>query len=391
MKTKPYLVIPKLIEQPTWGGSYIVDLKGFGGKPFAGKVMIGQSYELFSGTKLYLGASSEDSTFTAEIGYPDHDGTDSQYFPLREGTDYMTLEDAIHENPQGMLGNRVLESYGTMPLLIKINHAKGNSFQLHIRPGQKSLRWKPKAESWYYLEDGLLTYGIKHGASVSDYKACCKSIEQYMKDISHQIQEHDIDREEGISRSKEFIRSQNPWQFVNVIDAHKDDLIDLSGGGLHHSWEEDEDRFPVGNVIYEVQQDVMDPVSTIRSFDQGKIKKDGSIREIAIDDYFAALDTDPEHNDIRFARRERNGDNALMTRHYAMDVLHVNRSLTDKTRGSFVHLYVKDGSADVTAGNHTVRLSRGASCFVPAGSETYAIDAVLSDTVIFKTYIPEHP
>jgi mannose-6-phosphate isomerase class I len=384
---RPYVIIPKLIVQPTWGGTYIIDLKGLGNKPFASKVKIGQSYELFSGTKLFTKADSvSDPAYSIEIGDPDHAETDARYFSLTKRDGYMDLADLIAQDPEGILGSYVYKTYGIMPLLIKINHAKGNSFQLHIKPDRHSDVWKPKAESWYYLENGLLTYGLKKGTSVEKYKQCCIAINDYMTGISRDIMDKKISLEEGKDKATSFIKSQNPWQFVNVIRANKFDLIDLSPGGLHHSWEED-DANPIGNVIYEVQQDVMDPVSTIRSFDQGKIKSDGSIRKLAIDDYFACLDTDETRNDIGSARRSLRGTKALSTRHYSMDVLEVRAPIEDKIQDSFVHLYVREGEVTVLGGNGQVHLTRGTSCFVPATVGSYTIESTTPTSVVLKTYI----
>ena len=49
---KPYLCVPQLIEQSTWGGGYILEQKGWGKDTrFTGK-KFGQSYELSGKTKL---------------------------------------------------------------------------------------------------------------------------------------------------------------------------------------------------------------------------------------------------------------------------------------------------------------------------------------------------
>ena len=64
---RPYLVIPKLIEQPTWGGQYIVTTKGWLHHSNWAELKIGQSYELFSGSNLSLLTSSEDPNFTGEL------------------------------------------------------------------------------------------------------------------------------------------------------------------------------------------------------------------------------------------------------------------------------------------------------------------------------------
>ena len=49
---KIYLIIPKLIEQPTWGGDYILNFKNWQNQDVFKGLKIGQSYELYSETKL---------------------------------------------------------------------------------------------------------------------------------------------------------------------------------------------------------------------------------------------------------------------------------------------------------------------------------------------------
>ena len=109
-----WIVKPKIIEQPTWGR---------------------QTYELFSGIELV------------------------------DGEQILTLDDLIKKNPEEVLGKRVWEKYGKMPLLVKTNRAKGNSFQIHIKPGIDNPRWKAKPESWYFMEDSRVTCGINKGAT----------------------------------------------------------------------------------------------------------------------------------------------------------------------------------------------------------------------------------
>ena len=69
-RKKLFLVVPKIIEQPTWGGDYILGLKKWRDKaPFPG-LKIGQSYELFSGSFLRADIqSSADPAFTGLLAY----------------------------------------------------------------------------------------------------------------------------------------------------------------------------------------------------------------------------------------------------------------------------------------------------------------------------------
>jgi mannose-6-phosphate isomerase class I len=385
---KPYLIIPKLIQQPTWGGDYIVKLKKFESLPFMGQYKIGQSYELFSGTKLFIaGNSTSHEQFMPEIGFADHNEIVKEHFPLKEKNEYVLLTDMVREDANNMLGPKVLSEFGSMPLLIKINHAQGNSFQLHIKPGMKNDRWLPKPESWYYLEKGLLTCGLNPKSSVSEYKKVCLAIDGFMHDLSVSVVDKKIQIDEARIKAKEYIQSANPWQFVNTYQAEQFDVFDMSAGGLHHSWEENAKILPLGNVIYEVQQDRMDPVSTIRAFDQGKMKDNGSIREINIEDYFTYLDTSVETNAMENVSKKMNGATAMSTKYYAMDVLEVTQNKTVKLIDSFQHLFVREGEITITTDGGMVRMTRGSSCFVPWGCKEYEITSLTGTACVLKTYI----
>ncbi len=366
---KPYLILPELVEQPTWGGDYILKLKNWHTKPELQNKKIGQSYELY-------GASLLTETII--------DSSSSDFSSTLDKT--LTLDELITQNPQVVLGPKVYEEYGKMPLLIKLNQARGNSFQLHIKPRQEHPRWKPKPESWYFLENGYISCGIKKGIDVNEYKQTCVNIEVKMRELSNQVQTGEKGIEEARQEAQIFIKEQNPWQYINLYNTNKYDLIDLSQGGVHHSWEAN-DELPLGNIVYEVQLDVMDEFCTIRSFDQGKIKEDGSIREIHIDDYFTFLDTSEERNDIQNLRRTRSGNNLLHTPYYSLDIVEVTNQVKMETKDSFHHLYVQEGNVEVITSNGKVQITTGHSCFIPYSVGNYEIKTNVSKSIILKTYI----
>ena len=176
-------------------------------------------------------------------------------------------------------------------------------------------------------------------------------------------------------------------------------LIDLSLGGVHHSWEEDDQKYPHGNILYEIQLDVEDLVSSIRCFDKGKIKDDGSIRPIHIEAYFNNLDIDPEHNRIEFLRRLpkvlNNGEEGkvvqlLSTNYYCMSKYVVNNHFENKytnTDDSFHHLFVKLGKVDVQTVGGKVTVSAGHSCFIPAAAGSYSLDCGGKLSEVIVSYI----
>lgn len=385
---RPFLVIPKLIVQPTWGGDYLVNLKHWGEKNFLAGKKIGQSYELFGQSKLAVNiTSTEDEKFIPEIGFPDKPEIVEDLFNLNKNEDYINLEELVKQKPTEILGEKVVERFNKMPLLIKLNHAAGNSFQLHAKAKTIHPRWQSKPESWYYLEDGLVTFGIKKGIEIDNYQKICLEIDDFMKSLSQQIKDRKITVEEAKEKANLFIKEKNPWQFVNKHAVKKYDMLDLSMGGLHHSWEEDKEKFPQGNILLEVQQDVMDPVCTIRAFDQGKIKSDGTIRPLNINDYFEFIDTDPENNNIKNALKKREGRKLLSTPYYSLDILEIDNVLKEKTKDSFEHLYIRDGKIEVATSQKSIKISRGHSCFIPWEVHEYEIRSLVPNSVVLKTFI----
>ncbi len=368
---RPYLVIPRLIEQPTWGGTYILELKKWADFPHLKGKKIGQSYELFGKSKLLTHITdTSDPRFLPEFGDASGELHGDQIHDYRTD-EYINIQTLFKK---------------TMMILIKINQAMGNSFQVHVHPGTVDKRWLPKPESWYYFEDGLITCGIKKGVDLRAYEKTCKEIEAIMKRLSGEVRDGIKTLETARAEAKAEIARLDPWQYVNKVEVKKNDVVDMSSGAVHHNWEEDAQRFPLGNVCYEIQYDVMDPYCTIRSFDNGKIKDDGTIREIHIDDYFKYLDRSESANNPANLKRVRDGEHLLKTPYYSLDVMELAGERTEKTGDSFHHLFVKEGAVNIAAGGVTVHVTAGHSAFIPPHTDSYTIMPE-TPSVILKTYV----
>ena len=385
---KPYLLIPKLIEQATWGGTYLLQMKGWENhKAVAGR-KIGQTYELFGGSKLATTLTdSKDVAFVPEWGFADKPDTITELFSLTP-QQYTTIDALISKDARAVLGEKTLKHYGAkMPLLIKLNQALGNSFQLHVPFEEKSDRWEPKPETWLYLEDGLATMGVKPGVNVAAYKACCETIDQHMRTLSEAVKSGELSIDEARKRAKQVVQEQNPWQYVNLLEVRQGDVVDPSAGGIHHSWEEDTNRFPLGNVVFEIQLDAMDPVATIRSFDQGKMKDDGSVRPMNIEDYFHYLKSDAESNDISKLHTHPDGRELITTPFYRLERIEVDGLAQEATNGSFHILHCLAGSCQIVTPEGTVSIHAGHSAFVPAGCEQYEIKSDEKATVLVGSVV----
>jgi len=385
---RPYLVIPKLIEQPTWGGQYIVQAKDWDNQPELASLKIGQSYELFSGSNLSLLTSSEDPLFQGEL--TDRDAVAQQTAPAQS----IALQQLLEQSHEGTLGEaRSRDSF----MLIKFTQALGNSFQTHVISDKPDPYWQPKPESWYYFEPGLITLGAKPGIDWDAYEQAVSAIHDGMTEISKQVKSGALSFDDAHPRIKALLAEHDPWQFVNTVPTQTDQLVDLSCGGLHHSWEEDSEQAPLGNVLYELCGEAMDKVATMRSFDKGKMETDGSIRQLQIKDYFALVDRRAETNDPAAHIRkpeslehtaDYNLDSLLKTPYYNLDKLSLAKSDAhfEERLTRFKHLFVKSGRIGVTAGGTTVTVTAGHSCFIPAAAGTYTAKNLADQSEVLISY-----
>ena len=392
MTIKPYIIVPNLIEQPTWGGNYIVQFKKIS-DPYLKNIKVGQAYELYEFTTLTTVDSTLASHFPLELG----NSKDPNITIQRNENNYETfsINDLIALDPKKVLGTEYVKKFGpTMKVLIKFTQAKGNSYQIHVR--QKTGSWLPKPESWYYFEPGLITLGVKKGIDWDTYKAVCVSINELAHEMSRQVTAGILSHQDAQNQLAGFIAKHNPERFVNIVETHKDQAIDLSSCGIHHSWEEDNQRFPLGIVLYEVQENVFDDISTIRNFDKGKIKEDGSIRQLHIDDYFTYIDRSDEANNpenhtvhTKVVRQDTTSivKQIFLTPRYSMQEVALFERYNDSTGGTFHHLFVKSGDVQVITTDTTLTVSQGYSVFMPASTGSYSVKPLASDSVMLKTYV----
>lgn len=371
MNTQPYYIAPLLIEQPTWGGEYIANFKGLSAD-LQPKTKIGQSYELAKDSLLIVGKPREIPFLLASA-------TDTQH-PKWIGPKTETLK---------------IEEVVEMPLLNKFTQAKENSYQTHVRPGAEFGNWQPKPESWYYFEKGKATLGLKPETKVAEYKKRCEEIYQYSLEISRKIKTKKLTLQQAKKKLQEFIDKDHPQNYVNTVYPQKDQIVDLSACGIHHSWQADS-QLPNGNIVYEVQLDVRDEVSSLRAFDQGKIKTDGSLRKLTLEEYFRALNSNPSDNQPEQYMQlptSKVENNAQITKvfenpHYQLtqiEFLGEYKGEETQVKTDFHHLFVKEGQGEIMYQGERWPLSQGWSIFIPASCKKYTLNSTQKAQVLKTT------
>lgn len=387
MTIQPFYIIPILIKQPTWGGTYIQQLKQLRFAQLESE-KIGQSYELSAESRISADPAAQDSCYVMDSSM----GSSQQYGPV---TSTIDLQSLLSVDPKAVLGNIPQLGTSTMPLLIKFTQAQSNSFQVHVKPGAEFHGWQAKPESWYFLEEGRATLGLKPGTQIAQYKQSCLEIDAFSRELSNQVKNEMLGLHTAREQLAAFIAERDPHNYVNLVSIPRGSVVDLSEGGIHHSWENN-DELSQGNIVFEVQLDVKDERSTIRSFDQGNMKESGDIRPLHIEDYFQAINTSPLDNRPDRLIRQPQGRTEQGIKHTNLFDTDYYLTTSVETVGpasqavsirSFQHIFAQQGDLRVEWRDLTFDLKEGRSLFIPAACEQYLLSTADSTTALLTSAV----
>ena len=161
---------------------------------------------------------------------------------------------------------------------------------------------------------------------------------------------HEISKEEFAER----IKNNTLTEVLNAVPVHKGDCFFIPSGTLHAICQ--------GIVVAEVQQNSN---VTYRVYDYGRVGADGKPRALHIE---KALDvtrrTPPQKHDF--------GSHLAQCEYFTVDA---KKGAFDGAADekSFVSLLITDGAGTLTCGGETVKVKKGESYFIPAGSGKYAV------------------
>ena len=242
---------------------------------------------------------------------------------LPDGT---TLADYAATHPEA-LGTDCAK-FEQFPILTKfIDASKNLSIQVHPSNDYalKNEHQYGKTEMWYVLDcvpGAYLYYGFTH----------------------------EISKEEFAER----IKNNTLTEVLNAVPVHKGDCFFIPSGTLHTICQ--------GIVVAEVQQNSN---VTYRVYDYGRVGADGKPRALHIE---KALDvtrrTPPQKHDF--------GSHLAQCEYFTVDA---KKGAFDGAADekSFVSLLITDGAGTLTCGGETVKVKKGESYFIPAGSGKYAV------------------
>ena len=247
---------------------------------------------------------------------------------LKNGPDAgKTLREYLDAHGTGFLGTNCA-GCTTVPVLIKLIDAKQDlSIQVHPDDDYAMrVEGEPgKTEMWYIVDaapGAALYYGVKQAVSKEEF--------------ARRIQEQTLP------------------EILNRVEVTAGELYFIPSGTLH--------AIGAGILLAEIQQNSN---VTYRVYDYGRVGADGKPRALHIE---KALDvtrrTPPQKHDF--------GSHLAQCEYFTVDA---KKGAFDGAADekSFVSLLITDGAGTLTCGGETVKVKKGESYFIPAGSGKYAV------------------
>lgn len=257
-----------------------------------------------------------------------------------------SIREYIEKKGRKVLGKNC-ERFEEFPILIKLIDAKQNlSVQVHpgnayaIKHGERY----GKTEMWYILEcepGACLYYGLKEQISEEDFR---KHVEEQTLD-----------------------------QILNAVPVHKGDSFFIAAGTIH--------AIGKGIVIAEIQQNSN---LTYRVYDYGRIDKNGKERELHMEDAMAVSQLETPRKSYSF------GGHLAQCDCFTVDRFAIQYGVLQEnaTEDSFHSLLIVDGEAEIRWEDEVIKVQKGDSFFVEAGTGKYTISGTFD---MLRTSIPPKP
>lgn len=314
-----------ILKTTVWGGDRIIPFKGLNVR----LSHVGESWEV-------SGVPGSESVVE---GGPD---------------DGMTLSELIGKHREALMGKRSFKKYGTkFPLLVKIIDAHSDlSVQVHPNDELAMKRGYPngKTEMWYVLKGGngvRLANGFNRPIDPAE--------------LDGLLERGDIEK------------------VLNYMEISSGDVFFIPAGRVH--------AIGGGALVVEIQQT---SDLTYRLYDYNRPGLDGHPRELHVELARDALNyADTDGQPIDYKARMNVPSSIIRSPYFNTNLLVTDHELMRDYSESdtFVILVAAAGEADITCGEETIRLHRGASVLIPAETNGITISPRPKATIL-ETYIP---
>ncbi len=262
----------------------------------------------------------------------------------------LSLTEYIEKAGKSVLGT-ACGKFESFPVLIKLIDAKDNlSVQVHPdnEYAQRVEGEYGKTEMWYIVdadEGAELLYGFKKEISKDEFA--------------------------------ERIKNNTLLEVTNSVPVKKGDVFFIRSGTLH--------AIGKGILIAEIQQNSN---TTYRIYDYGRVGKDGKPRELHIEKALDVTKLAPAEPYPETETVQKDGyTEKLLSKCEYFTVYSMNiseKAELDADEKSFVSLLFLDGEAEIICKDHSLKVKKGDSVFIPAGCGKFTVSG---KTDVIRTFI----
>lgn len=263
----------------------------------------------------------------------------------------MTLSEFAAAHPEALGENA--QRFDRFPVLVKLIDAK-DDLSVQVHPADDYARRNEgdngKTEMWYIVDcvpGAELIYGFKEHISQEQFRQA--------------------------------IEDNSLLNYVNRVPVKKGDVFFIQPGTLH--------AIGKGILIAEIQQNSN---VTYRVYDYGRKGADGQPRQLHVDKAIDITLTAPPT--VAYGQPKAENNPGMWRAHladceyFSADKYDIFRSMKLGSPRTFQHILLLEGEAVIESGDEVLRLKKGSSVFVPAGTDTFNIKGKCS---IIITTVPD--
>lgn len=253
-----------------------------------------------------------------------------------------TLQEYIQEKGAAVLGTKC-QHMEQFPLIIKFIDAK-DDLSIQVHPSNEyAMKYEGqygKTEMWYILDcqpGAYIYYGFKENISQEEFA--------------------------------ERIQNKTLLEILNKVEVKKGDVYFIEPGTIH--------AIGGGILLVEIQQNSN---VTYRVYDYGRVGADGKERELHIDKAKAVTKCVPPEVNHDF------GSHMVSCDYFTVDKITLDDKSCGKMTGnaddtSFVSVLVLSGDGTIRAGQEMLKVQKGDSIFLEAGTGEFEVEGTLEALV----------
>jgi len=266
------------------------------------------------------------------------------------------LSDVVKQYPEEILGSRIANRYGCVPLLVKFIDAN-DRLSIQVHPDDAYARREEndfgKTEAWHvvHAEPGArMICGLKRPLTPEE--------------VMTGLETNSLEKE------------------LNEFAVKTGDTVFVPAGTVH--------AIEAGTIIYEVQE-VSDV--TYRLYDWGRLGDDGKPRDLHVESSLKVMNyndtADHRTTPVTITGRGFTREVLAACGYFSLEKITVDKVIDRNMKGSFESITCLSGSGQIAFGKSRMAIEKGETLLLPAALKRWEARPDNNQLSFLLTYVPE--